>query len=153
MKTVKVMKLHPEAKLPTRKYETDAGLDFYVLFDTIIKPQDAKIVQTGITIEIPKGYMLLLKPKSRNDYLVGGGVVDTGYEPGEILVKIINPYTRPIAIKKGDAIAQGVFVKIAVPEIEEVSAMKTKTERAGKGGIVEQVTKTQVVDISDVENF
>ena len=149
METVKVMKLYEDAKLPTRKHPTDAGMDFYAYDNTYIEPHDVKILRTGVTVEVPEGYMLLLKPKSRNDYLVGSGVIDTGYEPGEILVKIINPFPVPIAIKKGDAIAQGILVKIATPPIEEVHDIKPKTERSGKGGIVSQLSKVEVIDPKD----
>lgn len=150
MKTVKVMKLYEDAKLPTRKHSTDAGMDFYAYDNVYIEPHDVKILRTGVTVEVPDGYMLLLKPKGRNDYLVGSGVVDTGYEPGEILVKIINPFPVPIAIKKGDAIAQGVFVKISTPEIVEVEDITPKSARAGKGGIVTQLSKAE---LTDPDNF
>jgi len=121
-------------------------MDFYAYGNYIIEPHNTKIVHTGVTVEIPEGYMLLLKPKGKNDWLIGSGVVDTGYEPGEILVKIINPYDRPIAIRDGDAICQGVLVKISAPEIIEVKEMKAKSERSGKGGIVTQASKLSVVD-------
>ena len=47
-----------------------------------------------MTVEIPAGYVGLVKPKGRNDHLLGAGVVDAGYQ-GEILVKVVNPFTPP----------------------------------------------------------
>ena len=86
------------------------------------------------------GYVGLVKPKGRNDHLVGAGVVDAGYQ-GEILVKIVNPYPTPLEIRAGDAIGQLLVVPIATPRVEEVSPEQIhnqSSQRGASGGIVEQ---------------
>jgi len=150
---VKATKLKEDALIPTRKNPTDAGMDFYAHGNYIIEPHGFKIVKTGVSVEIPEGYMLLLKPKGKNNWLIGAGVVDAYYEPGEIMFKIFNIFDRPIAIKHGDPIGQGVFVKIATPEIVEVKELEAKSERSGKGGIVTQVTKAEAITEEELEDW
>ena len=67
-------------------------------------------------------------------------MVDAGYQ-GEILVKVVNPYPRPMEIRPGDAIGQLLIVPIQTPRIEEVPAAEIHRQastRGGTGGIVEQ---------------
>ena len=86
---IKAKRIEEEAKLPTRKFPTDAGMDVYALEEIIIPPHTMQVVRTGVTLDFPDGTVALIWPKSRNEYLVGAGVVDCGYQ-GEILVKVTN---------------------------------------------------------------
>ena len=137
---LKVAKVDVEAKLPTRKYEGDAGMDFYCLYDTIIQPFGYKIVQTGITVELPSNYHGILKPKGRNNHLVGAGVVENSYQ-GEILFKLFNPTNEQRVFKKGTAIGQMILISAYSPiplEVKLEEIHENKTIREGTGGIVEQ---------------
>jgi dUTP pyrophosphatase len=136
-------KLNPQAKDPVRKHPNDAGVDVFSLISTLILPFRSKIIPTGLTFEIPPGYMLDARPKGRNNHLIGAGIIDAGYQ-GEILIKVVNYEYRPLWIKKWDAIAQLVLVKIETPPLEKVDVMKIHeqvSERGGTGGIVDQVKK------------
>jgi dUTP pyrophosphatase len=116
----------------------------YSLHAATIDPHSLAIVPTGITVEIPDGYVGLLKPKGRNDHLVGAGVVDAGYQ-GEILVKVINPFDRALTIKVGEAIAQLLILPIETPMVEEISLEEIHSQRSprgGSGGIVDQSSRT-----------
>jgi len=137
---VRYAKLNENAKAPFRKNPTDAGLDFYSLEDVVVPAHSMKILHTGITIEIPRGYCLLMKPKSRNNHLVGAGIIDAYYEPGEVLVKVVNISDNELKINAGDGIAQGVFISIYTPEIEEVevSHLINMSSRSVSGGILTQ---------------
>ena len=146
---VRVAKLREDAILPRRKNPFDAGMDFFTPYDVVLEPGDLKIIRTGITVEVPEGYVLLLFPKGRNNHLLGGGVIDAYYQPGEILVKVVNPTNEAIVLKRGSGIAQGIFFRIPTPEIIEVSVQEILqsledkidyvSNRSGKGGIVEQL--------------
>jgi len=117
----------------------------------IIHPHSFTIIHTGISIEIPKGYVGLIWPKGRNNHLIGGGVVDQDYQ-GEILVKIANIYDTNLTIAHGDAIAQLIIVPVFTPEIVETpldEIHKVETFRGGSGGIVEQVATVK----SNIEVF
>lgn len=140
MQTVKIAKIDPNAFLPTRKHHADAGLDIYANCEIIIDPHSFSIVSTGITLEIQDGYVGLLKPKGRNNHLLGAGVVDAGYQ-GEILVKVANLNTSPLEIKPGDAICQLLILPIYTPEVIEVPLDQIHTDNSSRGmtgGIVDQ---------------
>ena len=136
----KVAKVDSEAKLPTRKHEGDAGIDFYCLYDTIIQPFGYKVVQTGITVELSPDYHGILKPKGKNNHLVGAGVIENSYQ-GEILFKLFNPTEERRVFKKGTAIGQMILIPAFSPmpvEFELEQLHESKTIREGTGGIVEQ---------------
>lgn len=142
MNVIYASKLDEEARIPTRKHWTDAGVDLYSIESTFLFPQTSGIIKTGITIEIPDGYAGILKAKSKSDFIVGAGVVDSGYQ-GEILVKIFNPYDSVIEIHKGDAIAQLVIIPCITGEVQEVpkeKIHKSKSDRGETGGIVSQLS-------------
>ncbi len=142
MQTIRIARLRPDAMLPTRKHPADAGLDVYAVDAVTVAPRSFAIVPTGITIEIPDGYVGLLKPKGRNNHLLGAGVVDAGYQ-GEILVKVANLTDQPVVFEPGDAVGQLVILPVLTPAVEEVeqAVLHTqKTTRGGAGGIVSQHT-------------
>jgi len=139
-----VAKMNPEARLPTRKHPEDAGLDFYSCELRIIDPLSYGIVHTGIAVAIPAGMVGLIWPKSRSDFLIGGGVIDAGYR-GEILVKIFNPTKKTVVIHDQDAICQMVIQPILTPLMKEIPfymLSEDVTSRGATGGIVEQVLNT-----------
>lgn len=124
-----------KAKAPTRKHESDAGLDLYALGSYIVKPHSTEIINTGIAIELPEGTMGLIKPKSKHTRLVGAGVVDQNYR-GEIKIRVFNTGVRNLYIDHHDAVAQLVVVPILTPEPKLVPYGKLKeTDRGDTGGI------------------
>lgn len=143
MKTIRIARLRPSAVLPTRRHPQDAGIDLYAADAALIPPHSSAIVPTGVTVEIPPGFVGLVKPKGRNDHLLGAGVVDAGYQ-GEILVKIANITAHPLQIRPGDAIGQMLILPIETPQVEEVTPAEIHhqvSSRGGSGGIVEQFQK------------
>ena len=141
MEKIQAAKLIGNAILPTRKHPDDAGMDFYAAEKIEIAPRSFGTVRTGITLEIPAGFVGLMKPKSRNDHLLGAGVVDAGYQ-GEIMIKIANIKDEPLHILPGMAIAQMILLPIVTPAIEEADAdtiHSVKSERGATGGILEGI--------------
>lgn len=127
---------------PRRKHPTDAGIDLFAAEATTIPPISIGgigTVRTGIMIDIPAGTMLLLKPKSRHDFILGAGVVDAGYQ-GEVLVKVVNLSNEPLSFEKGDPVAQAVHLSVHCLVLEEVPAKElfhVGTLRGSTGGILE----------------
>ena len=87
---VKIKKLNENAVIPAYAHATDAGLDLTATSKNI---EDNGVVTygTGIAVEIPKGYVGLIFPRSSNckkDLLLSNsvGVIDSGYR-GEIMLK------------------------------------------------------------------
>lgn len=141
--TMFVAKIFEDAKLPTKKLITDAGWDFYYYGNVyFLKPLSYEIFRTGIRIKLPHKTFGLVKPKSRLNYLIGGGVIDEEYT-GELFVKIFNPTLDVIKIMNGDPVAQLIIIPIEYSDIYEVDEEyfenKLKTERGNSGGIVTQV--------------
>ena len=140
MKHILVAKVKPDAKYPIRNYEYDAGLDLRSYFDVFLHRGETKVVRTGVAVLIPVGYMGLIMPKSRSDYLIGGGVIDAGYT-GEIKVKIVNTSNRTIGIAYGDDVAQLIVVPIETPPVLEVAESTLlemgaqMSDRGKEGGI------------------
>lgn len=130
-------KLNDDAILPSRKHSNDAGLDLYASETKMIEGNGINVIGTGIAVDIPKGYVGLIFLKSGSNFLLGGGVVDAGYQ-GEIKIKIFNIKTETIQIEKGQAIAQMLIVPIETPEVQEVQIsdlFEEKSDRGVEGGI------------------
>jgi dUTP pyrophosphatase len=150
---IKYAKLFSDAKAPTRKHLTDAGLDFYILDTVSIHPHTSYTAHTGITVEIPEGYFMLMKPKGKADFLVGAGVVDEGYQ-GEILVKIVNISDQYCTIYAGEAIVQGVLIPTIYPiPVEYKEIHSEKTDRGATGGIMSSLSHVDIVDGEVLDDF
>lgn len=134
---LKVAKVEKNAKIPTRKHSTDAGLDLYAVKDVNIEPHSFAVVETGIKINLQGDYVGLIWPKGGSKHLIGAGVVDESYQ-GEILVKVFNVSDKIYEIKEGDAIAQFLIQPCYFPIVEEVSGdelFNDNTDRGDSGGI------------------
>lgn len=140
MPTLRFARLDPGASLPVRKHPQDAGVDVFANETLTIPPFSAARVRTGLTFEISAGFMLLAKPKSGTDFLLGAGVIDPGYQ-GEILIKVINYTPNPLTIARGAPLAQLVQVAIRTDPLQETSLEglhSQQTQRGVDGGIVRQ---------------
>lgn len=138
---IKVAKLKECGILPSRKNRTDAGIDFYVPNEfprVVIPPHGGVKINTFVTVQIPEGYMMLIKPKGRNIHLTGSGVIDAYYEPGPIIIRVVNPFEDEIILEAGQAFAQGVLLPVATPKLIEVSIeeMNNESDRSNTGGIL-----------------
>lgn len=133
-----VAKLKPDAQLPTRAHQGDAGLDLYACESAHIGPGERWSVGTGVGVEIPAGHAGLVLPRSglARDHgiaLVNApGLIDSGYR-GELRVLLLN--TDPaetFRVEPGERIAQLLITPIATPEPVEAPAL-TDSAR-GEGG-------------------
>lgn len=95
---------------PTKAHEADGGYDLYAPADATVYNVRGTIINTGVHIEIPKGYVGLIKSRSGMNIkknVVCEGVIDSGYT-GSIAVKLRlqanNVYDR-VVINRGDRIA------------------------------------------------
>lgn len=128
------IKLDDGAKMPTRAHEADAGLDIYSRSTTSIMGRGSATFDTGVHIEIPKGYVGFLKSKSGLNVKYGitsEGVIDSGYT-GSIVVKLYNSDNAPYIVREGDKISQLVILPIITPDLEQVEHLE-ETERGNNG--------------------
>ena len=140
MRELRVARIKANAVLPTRKHPEDAGIDFYASEEVTIAPHSMGIVPTGVKVNLPEGFVGLLKPKGRADHLLGAGVVDAGYQ-GEILIKVANISEVPLTFYPGSAVGQMVIIPIVTPSVTEVSPDTLYSDRSARGdtgGIVSQ---------------
>lgn len=134
MKTLTIQKLHPQAKIPTRAYEHDAGLDLTTVEEGVLKPGEGRIFKTGLGVAIEPGYVGLVWDRSsmgKRGIKTLGGVIDSGYR-GDIGVILWNLSKEDQVIQAGERIAQLLIQSIATPQTQEVTVL-TETDR-GAGG-------------------
>lgn len=122
------------AYMPERAHKLDAGLDLRSPVTVRIEPGEAAVINTGVHMAIPEGYVGMLKSRSGLNVKYGlqnEGVIDSGYT-GSICVKLYNHGKNPILIESGDKISQIVILPIITPEIELVDELE-QTERGNNG--------------------
>jgi len=133
---IKIKKIHPSAIIPKYAHEGDAGMDLYSVEDLILKPKHRSRVKTGISIELPKGYVSLIWDKSgvaSKGIKTMGGVVDSGYR-GEYQVVIVNLSSKDFKIEKGQKIAQLLIQKVENPKVEIVGELSQSSRGIGSFG-------------------
>ena len=130
-----IKKLAKEAKIPTRAYIGDAGIDLYSLKEVILEPGKVVALSTGIALALPKRSVGLIWDKSGLASSSGlktlGGVIDEGYR-GEIKVLMINLGQKEVVVKKGSKIAQLLVQPILQPTPEVVEELPT-SQRGNRG--------------------
>lgn len=131
-----------DTSLPLPKYQTSGSvaLDLSSRIEMEIPPREIGLIPANIIVETPPGFMFAVVPRSstpqKKGLLIphGLGVIDQDYcgEGDEILIQVYNFTDRPVKISRGERIAQGIFVRVAKAELEEVKIMK-KNNRGGIG--------------------
>ena len=89
---IEVYKHDEKAKLPTRAHAMDAGLDLYALEDNAVPLGSTVVIDTGISVNIPEGYVGLIQDRSSlaaKGLRTGAGVIDAGYN-GRIKIVLHN---------------------------------------------------------------
>lgn len=122
------------ATLPTRGHETDAGLDLYSREEAVIEPGKSAIFDTGVHMEIPRGYAGVLIAKSGLNVkadCTSTGLIDADYT-GSIVVKLYNQGDKEVHIAAKQKISQLVLVPIITPKPVQVDSLG-KTERGDNG--------------------
>jgi dUTP pyrophosphatase len=131
-------RLDPEAPLPSFARTGDAGLDLASAVDVDVPPGGRALVPTGVAVAIPDGHAGLVLPRSglasRDGLTLANspGLIDAGYR-GEVTCAVVNlDRERPVAIRRGDRIAQLVIV--AVPGVSPEWAEELPASDRGEGG-------------------
>ena len=105
--------------LPRYASEDAAGLDLLAAIDEPVElaPGMRKLIPTGISIALPRGYEAQVRPRSGLalkhgiGLLNSPGTIDADYR-GEIAVILINHGEAAFAIARGDRIAQLVVAPV-----------------------------------------
>jgi len=145
---INIKRLHLDAVIPSYSKDGDAGMDLTAICDGNVNDYGTVTFKTGLAIEIPRGYVGLVFPRSSVYKSTGRlancvGVIDSGYR-GELLVNFdvsLMSYIqgehglegfKATPYKKGDRIAQIIILPYPEVEFEEVEEL-SETER-GTGG-------------------
>lgn len=129
------VKLDGGAFLPERKHTADAGLDLKAPQGTLIglMPNDMVCIDTGVHIELPSGYVGLIKSRSglNRDGIQCEGVIDENYR-GSIGITLYNQGEDLLIISPGDRIAQLLVVPCMYVDLEVVDTL-SDTDRGESG--------------------
>lgn len=138
---IDVVRLPHADGLPLPSYATAgaAGMDLLAAVHAplTIAPGDRVLVPTGLTIALPAGYELQVRPRSGLALKHGivlpnsPGTVDEDYR-GELQVIVMNAGTAPFTVERGMRIAQAVVAPVTRATWREVEALP-ETAR-GQGG-------------------
>ena len=135
-----VIKDHPDAQLPTSNNNDaligDTGYDLYSVEGCYIPPGESKCIDIGLTVAyIEPGYWFQIMPRSGLGFVKGLqphlGVIDNQYR-GNLAVKLYNFSDKPVALNKGDRIAQLVIHKLHQVDFQFVDTV-SQTDRGSKG--------------------
>lgn len=141
--TVQVLPLPHFAGLDLPAYETagSAGMDVRAAVPdrepVVLAPGQRAMVPTGLSVAIPEGYEIQVRPRSGLAAKHGltclntPGTIDSDYR-GEIKVILINLGGEPFTIQRGERIAQLVLAPVTRLAWSQVEALG-KTAR-GAGG-------------------
>lgn len=134
MMKINVM-LDDGAYMPEKAHKSDAGYDIRTPKSFELYGGGHRVVNTGVHIEIPEGYVGMIKSKSGlnvNYNIITEGVIDAGYT-GSIQVKMYNLGNYNKKFNAGDKITQLVIIPIAdVEELIRVAYLE-ETERGDNG--------------------
>jgi len=137
---IRIKKLTPEAIIPQAQRPGDAGLDLYSIEDYELKPGERHVFKTGLSIELPHGFVSLIWGRSglavRHGLATIAGLIDSNYR-GEYSVIILNTSNENYMVKKGDRIAQLLIQKhenVEFVETEELSDSARGAAWSGSSG-------------------
>jgi len=125
--------------LPSYATKGSAGMDIYAALDEPMKISKGKIelVPTNLSVEIPEGYEIQVRPRSGLaakhgiGILNSPGTIDSDYR-GEIKIIIINFGTEDFIIQPAERIAQLVVSKVYTAKLIESNELKNTSR--GEGG-------------------
>ena len=132
------VKLDEGAFLPERKHTADAGLDLKAPKGTLVglMPNDKVCIDTGVHIELPSGYVGLIKSRSglNRDGIQCEGVIDENYR-GSIGITLYNQGEDLLIISPGDRIAQLLVVPcmyVESPDVILITVYSVQTNQLKK---------------------
>jgi dUTP pyrophosphatase len=145
---IKIRRLqgHEDILLPAYETEGSSGMDIRaaVTEEQVLGPGEVRLIPTGISVSIPRGYEAQIRPRSGLALKYGIGIVnspgtiDSDYR-GEIGIIVINWGKSEFTVKRGDRIAQMVIAKVYRARMIETTGLDP-TDR-GDGGFGHSGTK------------
>jgi dUTP pyrophosphatase len=128
---VTIKRIDTDLPLPAYATAGSVGFDVICRADIEIAPRKLGLIPGNVIVQTPPGYMLLLTLRSstprRKGLLIphGLGIIDQDYcgDGDELLVQVYNFRDEAVTVKRGERIAQGIFVpivRVTWREVDEV---------------------------------
>ncbi len=135
---VSYKKLAADAIIWTRGTSESAGYDIFSYEDVIIPIHEQQLISTKIAIAIPAGWYGQIMSRSglavKSQLATKAGVIDADF-CGEVKVLIRNEGSGDsVLLRKGDKIAQMVFLPCGSANFTEVSELPSTQRGAGGFG-------------------
>ncbi len=125
-------------RLQSRIYPGDAGLDLQAAREATIPPGERCVVETGVRVEIPHGYVGFILSRSGQaakygiTHLDAPGVIDSEYR-GELHFILYNSdKLETFTVNVGDRLGQLLVLKIA-HATPVLASVLSATERGSRG--------------------
>ncbi len=146
---IRIYRRNRDVPLPERKTDRSVGLDVYSAEDSELWPGRVNLVPTGLVIESPPGYYFKIFIRSgfavKNGISLANdvGIVDEDYcgPDDEVKIGLIRHYDptdpdrdRPLRVPRGTRIAQIIFEKNMMPEIEWEEQERADFAGKSRGG-------------------
>jgi dUTP diphosphatase len=140
---IRVRRLPHGKDLPLPAYATAgaAGMDLLAAVQTplTIAPNQRALIPTGLTIALPPGYELQIRPRSglalRHGIVLPNspGTIDEDYR-GELQVIVLNAGDAPFTVERGSRIAQAVLAPVVRARWHEVDSLDETARNQGGFG-------------------
>lgn len=127
------------AHMPTRAHAADAGWDLRAAEGAVVPSGAIRLVPTGICVDLPEGTYGMICSRSglvaKHGLAVANapGIIDSGYT-GEILVALINHGRSAYRVEPHDRIAQMVFGRVDLVEVDGGATLELDSRGAGGHG-------------------
>ena len=127
--------------LPAYATAGAAGMDLLAAVDkpVTIGPGERRLIPTGLTIALPAGYELQIRPRSglalRHGITLPNtpGTIDEDYR-GEIQVILLNVGDEAFTVERGSRIAQAVLSPVSRARWEEIGELDQTARNSGGFG-------------------
>jgi dUTP pyrophosphatase len=138
---VSIRRLDPSIPLPEYQTAGAAGFDLAASRDVDVAPNTIALIPTGLVIRVPDGHFLGIfarssTPLKRGLMVANGvGVIDQDYcgPADEVKIQVLNFTSETVRVKKGDRIAQGLFIPVARATWRETDSDQREGSRGGFG--------------------
>ncbi len=109
-----------------RAHEDDAGIDMRTPEGFMLRAHEQKVVDLGVSVQIPLGYFGKMESKSglmvNHGIICMGGVIDSGFR-GTIKVRMWNTSDKDYRFEKGDKLVQMVVIPVLLADLAETNAL------------------------------
>lgn len=138
---IKIKRIDKSLPLPSYQTKGSVGCDLYARVTIKIPAKTLARIPANVIVETPPGFMFLIALRSSTPFKkglmkpngIGVGDQDFSGPDDEYQVAVYNFTDQEVVVKKGDRVAQGIFVPVERIEWDEVESMNHHKTRGGFG--------------------